>query len=241
MILRGSATTPAPALLLLAAISAGGCSGDGGGRSPTAPAPEALGRAVETASAAAASAVYAVTTDTVLNLANLESLGTYDAASGWWQLTLPLQNGWMASLRLQCGDVRGAAQEHCSGPSTTWVRIMGSTTASVGYAGSSDRLAIGVTFDLTMSDSAASPSWVTYDGSGTCWAPDLAATFAVMHLSQPRSGTGYPSEGSMTVSVGETNAQLRFRGWQGVEGMYYDPYKLKYFSVNLTNGDIYRD
>ena len=45
----------------------------------------------------------------------------------------------------------------------------------------------------------------------------------------------------MNVGLGQTNVNLRFIGQQGVEGRYYDPYNLRYFSVDLTNGDIYRD
>ncbi len=242
MVLRKSTTGAVPALLLLVVVSAGGCGGDGSGRSPTAPMPaEALNRAAETASAAAAASVFAVSTDTVLNLAHLESLGTYDPASGWWQANLALQNGWPARLRWQLGDADGTVQAHYLGATTTWVRVVGSTTASVQYAGSSEHALVDVTFDLTLRGIEASSNWVTYDGGGTCSAPNLAATFLVMHLGQPRSGTGFPGDGAMNVNVRETNVNLRFRGQQGVEGMYYDPYNLKSFSVDLTNGDIYRN
>lgn len=234
-----SVRSAAAALLLLVAF---GCGGDGGGSSPTAPLPtEALGRAAETHSAAASSTVYVVSTDTVLSLEEVDDLGTYDAPTGWWELTLPLRNGGSARLRLQWGNAQGSVQEHYSGATTTWVRLVGSTTASVGFVGSSERSDVEVTFDLTLSGIEASSNWVTIDGSGTTSALLGRTTFVVMHLGQVRSGLGFPGDGAMTVSLGAINAQLRFRSQQGVEGMYYDPYNLRYFSVDLTNGDIYRD
>ena len=205
------------------------CSGSGGG-SPTAPPPdESPAIAAEGLSAAASTTAIAVPRKTLAIAPSVAALGTYDPTTDTWTVSINLDTGATAELRIQFRTATGGRQQFYNPVTTASIHVAGSASGPNGT----------VTFDFTLDGTQAAVGALVVNGSGTASGANGTASYTVANLVLPKN-LAYPTSGTIVVVSGAITVTVRFDGTHLAQGTYTFLAVTKHFTIDLDTGQVTR-
>jgi len=162
------------------------------------------------------------------NTYNMSGSATYDADTGYWNITVVLVTGETTTMQLQFRDSSGSVQQFYNPQTTVVVYCLG--TAS-GYAGS-------ISFDLAITGVQEDAANLVVNGTGTFTYVGLPGTYTINGLAISKDVGAYPEAGNVTIRVWEITVTIQYNGTRYATATYSWGNLSYSFTIDLEAGDV---
>jgi hypothetical protein len=152
---------------------------------------------------------------------------SYDAATGFWTVSVALDTGQSATLLIQFRDGQGQTQKLFN-LQTASIVLKGQAAGTQGY----------LQLDLTLTDIRAGSTAFAVNGTGNATYQGTSGTIAVSNLTIPKVLPPYPTSGTIVATVNGIAITLTFNGTQYAQGTYEIRNQTIHFTVNLKTGEV---
>jgi hypothetical protein len=152
---------------------------------------------------------------------------SYDPNTGWWSLSIDLDNGQNADIYLRFLDSSGSFHQFF-GRSTDHIQSNGSGSGTDG----------SFTYDFTIIGVSPVSSTYTIDGSGTTSYQGKTTSWTVDNMTFNKQEDEYPESGLLSITIDGVTITVTFTGSQMVQVTYsYNGHSYT-ITINLETGEI---
>lgn len=151
---------------------------------------------------------------------------TYDAATGFWTVSVALDTGQSGTLHIQFRDGQGAVQKLFN-LQTAAMRVYGQASGSQGF----------LEFDFALTDIRTGVAFIA-NGIASANYQGTSGTVEVTNLVVPKVLPPYPTGGTIVVTSNGITVTVTFNGTQFAEGTYQLRSQTVHFTINLKTGEV---